>query len=115
IIAPFIQQVPIISMEVIIALLPIVILLLIFQKKSFKLSNKALGRILKGLLYSFIGLVLFLVGVNAGFMEVGTIVGHRLTLLDNKLIVVIIGFIVGLVTILAEPSAHVLTQQIEEV
>ena len=115
IIAPFIQQLPTISMEVIIALLPIVILLLIFQKKYFKLSNKALGRILKGLLYSFIGLVLFLVGVNAGFMQVGTIVGYKLTIMDNKFIVVIIGFIIGLLTILAEPSVHVLTHQIEDV
>ena len=48
-------------------------------------------------------------------MEVGTIVGYRLASLDNKSIVVFLGFVIGLVTILAEPSAHVLTHQIEDV
>ncbi|MDD4503959.1 MAG: DUF1538 domain-containing protein [Clostridiaceae bacterium] len=112
---PFIQAIPTTAGEVFIALLPLIIMLLVFQKLSFKLSKRALGKILKGLLYSFIGLVLFLVGVNAGFMEVGTIVGYRLASLDNKSIVVILGFIIGLVTILAEPSVHILTHQIEDV
>lgn len=115
VIKPFLQAIPITVSEVFIALLPLITMLLVFQKLAFKLSKKALGRILKGLLYTFIGLVLFLVGVNAGFMEIGTIVGYRLATLESKSIVVIFGFIIGLVTILAEPSVHILTHQIEDV
>ena len=57
----------------------------------------------------------FLVGVNAGFMEVGTTVGYVLASLDNKFYLLTVGFLIGLVTILAEPAVHVLTHQIEEV
>lgn len=70
---------------------------------------------LKGLLYTFIGLVLFLTGVNAGFMEVGTKIGYSVAALDNKLIVIGIGFLIGLVVVLAEPAVYVLTHQIEDV
>jgi len=72
-------------------------------------------KILFGLLFTFIGLVLFLVGVNAGFMDVGAAVGYSIASLDNKLYVVLVGFILGVVTILAEPAVYVLTHQIEDV
>ncbi len=115
VIDPFIQVLPTISGEVILALLPLLLTFLIFNFISFKLTRKAFVRILKGLLYTFIGLVLFLVGVNAGFMDVGGMVGHDLAALDNSWIVVLIGFILGLVVILAEPAVYVLTHQIEDV
>lgn len=111
----FINSTPTILMEVIIALSPILIIFLIFQKTTFKISKHALIRILFGILFTLIGLVLFLVGVNSGFMEVGSIVGYKLTLLNNKFYPILIGFILGMVTILAEPAVHVLTHQIEEV
>jgi len=115
ILTPFINEIPEVSGEIFIALLPLLILFIIFQKISFKLGKKPFRKILKGLIYTFIGLVLFLTGVNAGFMDVGSIVGYELASLDNKFIVIIVGFILGLVTILAEPAVHVLTQQIEDV
>ena len=115
IIAPFIHNIPTIAGEVLLALLPLLITFLIFQKISFKLKKKPFRKILKGLLYTFIGLILFLLGVNSGFMEVGTVVGYELASLENKSIVVIVGFILGLVTVLAEPAVYVLTHQIEDV
>ncbi|MDD3840739.1 MAG: DUF1538 domain-containing protein [Clostridia bacterium] len=115
IIAPFIQKLPTIAAEILIALLPLVVILLVFQKISFKLSRKALRKVIKGLLYTFIGLVLFLVGVNAGFMDVGSVIGYSLASLDNKFLIVIIGFVLGLVTILAEPAVYVLTYQVEDI
>ncbi|MGB4377672.1 MAG: DUF1538 domain-containing protein, partial [bacterium] len=69
----------------------------------------------KGLLYTFIGLVLFLTGANAGFMDVGSIIGYSLTAGGNKLFVVIVGFVLGVVTVLAEPAVYVLTHQVEDV
>lgn len=115
ILGPFIHEFPIISREVIIALLPILLIFLIFNKFAFKVSVRSLRRILFGMLFTFIGLVLFLVAVNAGFMDVGTTVGYRLAKLDNKAFVIIIGFILGFVTILAEPAVYVLTHQIEDI
>ncbi|NLY42928.1 MAG: DUF1538 domain-containing protein [Clostridiaceae bacterium] len=115
IIMPFIQKLPIIAGEVILALLPILIIFFIFQRISLKLSKRAVRRILFGSLFMFFGLVLFLLGVNAGFMDVGSIVGYKLAMLGNKAYVVLIGFILGVVTILAEPAVYVLTHQIEDV
>ncbi|SEW33148.1 Protein of unknown function [[Clostridium] fimetarium] len=58
---------------------------------------------------------MFLVGVNAGFMNAGSALGFSIASLDNKAYVVIVGFILGVVIILAEPAVYVLTHQIEEV
>ncbi|MGI6143070.1 MAG: DUF1538 domain-containing protein [bacterium] len=115
VLAPFLQQLPGIAREALYALLPLVAIFFVFQKISFKLSKKAAMRIGKGLLYTFIGLVLFLTGANVGFMEVGSTVGYSLAALENKFYVVIVGFVLGLVTILAEPAVYVLTHQIEDV
>lgn len=88
---------------------------LVFQKISFKLTKKAFRKVLIGLGYTFAGLILFLIGVNAGFMDVGTVVGYNIASLENKFFVIIVGFILGFVTILVEPAVYVLTHQIEDV
>ena len=112
---PFWDKFQLISLEIILALSPILILFLIFQKVSFKQSKKSVARILIGLGFTFIGLVLFLVGVNAGFMKVGSSLGFAIASLDGNVYLILIGFVLGLVTVLAEPAVHVLTTQIEEV
>lgn len=111
----FIQITPDILREGFFSLLPLMVIFLVFQKISFKLNKKAFRKILKGFVYSYMGLVLFLVGVNAGFMDVGSAIGYSLANMDNKYYVIGIGFIIGLVTILAEPAVYVLTHQIDEV
>ena len=115
IIQPFLENLPHIASEIIIALTPIIAVFLIFQKISFKLSKSQFRKILFGMLFTFIGLVLFLLGVNAGFMEVGSVVGYKLASMDSYVYLIIVGFVLGLVTILAEPAVYVLTHQIEDV
>ena len=115
IIQPFIEKLPHIASEIIIALTPIIAVFLIFQKISFKLSKSQFRKILFGMLFTFIGLVLFLLGVNAGFMEVGSVVGYKLASMDSYVYLIVVGFVLGLVTILAEPAVYVLTHQIEDV
>ena len=112
---PFLKKFPVLTLEALIALTPLIILFITFQFIRFKLPGRQLSRILKGLLYSLIGLVLFLVGVNAGFMSLGHLVGHQLAAMDSALYLIMIAFVLGLVTILAEPAVYVLTKQIEEV
>lgn len=112
---PFFKLIPSSLKESLLALLPLMVILLVLQKASFKLSTKAFVRMLKGFVYTFIGLLVFLVGVNAGFMDVGSVIGYSIASLDNNYYIVIVGFILGVVTILAEPAVYVLTHQIEEV
>lgn len=115
IIAPYISEFSKLFKESIITLLPLLILFLLFNHFNFKLSNDKRNKILKGLLYTYIGLTLFLVGVNAGFMEVGRVMGHGIASLESKWILPAIGFFLGMVVVLAEPAVYVLTQQVEEV
>lgn len=98
-----------------IALLPLAVSLLILQRVLLKFEKKQFSRILKGFAYTLLGMFLFFMGVNGGFMEVGSQLGYLLASLDNKVWLLLISFILGFVTILAEPSVHVLTRQIEEV
>jgi len=111
---PFINKLPLLIQEVFLALLPIVIIFLILQKFSLKLSKRVMRRILFGLMFTFVGMVLFLAGVNAGFMDAGRAVGYALASV-NKISIVIIGLVLGFLTILAEPAVYVLTHQIEDV
>lgn len=101
--------------ESLIAIFPLLAILLLFQKISFKLKYRKFRALITGFIFTFFGLFVFLMGVNAGFMDVGTMIGKGLAVTDNKVFVVVVGFILGVVTILAEPAVHVLTHQIEEV
>ncbi len=111
----FTQLIPGTARESFLSFLPLLVIFIILQSISFKLDKRAYGKILKGFAYSFVGLIIFLVGVNGGFMDVGSAIGYGLANSGNKYYVIVIAFIIGLVTILAEPAVHVLTHEIEEV
>ena len=112
---PFITAIPTYLVESIISILPLFVIFLFLQKVTFKLNKKNFRQVLTGFAFTFIGLLIFLIAVNTGFMDVGTSVGTLLASMDNKLYFVIISFVLGVVIILAEPAVNVLTHQIEEI
>ena len=102
--------------EVLMALIPIVIIFLVYELIYIKLPKNKMGELLIGFGVSYIGLVIFLTGVNAIMSPFGTFIGTSLgENIDNNWIIVLIAFVVGLITILCEPAVHVLTTQISEV
>lgn len=111
--APFLEIIMPTIRETAMALVPIVVIFLFFNAFSLHLSYHKLRKILVGSCYVFIGLILFLVGVNGAFMEVGSTIGHQVGSLGKPVYALIIAFVLGLVTILAEPAVSVLTHQIE--
>lgn len=111
----FAENMPSAFSDSVFSILPLLVIFLVLQKVSFKLAKKSFRRIVAGFIYSFMGLLFFLLGVNTGFMDVGSIIGSTIASMDNQVILVIVGFFVGVVTILAEPAVHVQTKQIEEV
>ena len=113
--APYLNIFPELLKETVITLLPLLILFLIFDKTRFHLKKKNRNTILKGLIYTYIGLTLFLVGVNAGFMEVGRVVGEGVASSSHTWLLPLIGFLLGMVVVLAEPAVYILTEQVEEV
>lgn len=112
---PFIDLIPQTIIDSTLAILPIAIIFIIFQLFIFKLPLKNLRGIFFGFLFVLLGLALFLIGVNGGFLEIGRIIGYELASYENKLIVIIAAFAIGFVIIMAEPAVHVLTKQIEDV
>ncbi len=114
-IGPFMAILPHMLYESLLALLPVVIIYILFQIFVFKFKRKPFRKIIKGIVYTLVGLVIFLTGVNAGFMDVGSVLGYEIARNSSMMITVTIGFVIGLVTILAEPAVHVLTDQIEVV
>ena len=69
--AAFGAAAPAYAKEVALALGPILAFFLVFQVLFFRLRRRALAKILVGILYTFLGLTLFLTGVNVGFMPAG--------------------------------------------
>ena len=100
--------------EVAIALGMIVVFFLICQVTFLKLPRKRLLKIGLGVVFTYVGLVLFLTGVNVGFMPIGYKLGFELAQLNDKLLI-LLGLIMGVLVVLAEPAIHVLNQQVEDV
>ena len=100
--------------EVALALGLIVVFFLICQVAFLRLRKRYLLKIALGVLFTYVGLVLFLTSVNVGFMPVGYKLGFQLAGL-NKWLVVALGLVMGVLVVLAEPAIHVLNQQVEEI
>lgn len=101
--------------EIAVSLLPITALFGIFQVVSLKLSIRKLKKIGVGLVYTYIGLVLFLTGANVGFMPAGNYLGQVMAGLDCRWIIVPVGMVIGYFIVKAEPAVYVLNRQVEEI
>lgn len=115
--APFLHELPLIAGEILLSVSPILLIFLVYNFFFAKprMTRNELTHILTGLVYLYVGLALFLTGVNAGFMNVGRQLGMEIGGFTSKWPVLFIGFVLGLTVVLAEPAVHVLTHQIEQV
>jgi hypothetical protein len=111
----FLEQLPHYIFEVAVAVGPIVIFFLLFRALSGGIGQKGLGKILVGVVYTYVGLVLFLTGVNLGFLPVGKYLGAAIAGSDFKWLIVPLGMVMGYFIVAAEPAVHVLTKQVEDV
>ena len=100
--------------EVALALGLIVAFFLICQAIFLKLPKRQLLRIGIGVLFTYAGLVIFLTGVNVGFMPIGYQMGYGLGQLEPWMLI-LFGLVMGMLVVLAEPAIHVLNNQVEEV
>ena len=100
--------------DVALALGLVVAFFFILQFTVVKLPKQRLIQIGIGIAYTFLGLVIFLVAVEVGFMPVGFKIGKQIAEKSEALLVVF-GFVLGMVVVLAEPAVHVLNKQVEDV
>jgi hypothetical protein len=110
----FVKTLPHYFWEMAIALLPIALFFLVFRLIFGGLERNALYKILIGLIYTYLGLVLFLTGVNVGFMPVGNYLGAAIASSKLKLIIIPLGMLIGYFIVSAEPAVQVLKKQVEE-
>ena len=96
------------------ALVPIAAFFAVFQVTSLHLPRKNVLKITVGLLYTYIGLVLFMTGVNVGFLPAGSYLGRQIAALEQSWVLIPIGMLMGWFIVQAEPAVHVLNRQVEE-
>ncbi|MBQ7061118.1 MAG: DUF1538 domain-containing protein [Clostridia bacterium] len=105
--------------EIAISVLPIVAFYFIFRLIHLRVNRmngnaRSARRILIGLVYAYIGLVLFLTGSNVGFMPAGAYLGQTLAALPYRWIMIPLGMLIGYFIVAAEPAVYVLMKQVEE-
>lgn len=100
--------------EVIQSIVPLVIFFTLFQILYLKLPLSQLVKLYTGLAFTTFGMILFLHGINSGFLPAGTEIGEFFGGSDRKNFLILIGFVLGLLATFAEPSVRVLAYQVEE-
>ena len=110
----FLLSIPHYLKEVAVAIAPLSAFFLLFQLVFGGIKKNSLFKILVGIAYTYVGLVLFLTGVNVGFMSVGNYIGHAIAGSSFRLVIIPLGMIIGYFIVTAEPAVHVLTKQVEE-
>lgn len=113
--AHFFAILPHVAYEILLALLPLVVIFLFFQVTLLHLSLRQVRRMMFGMFYAFIGLVLFMTGVNGGFSPAGHALGLALGGIAGGWVLIPIGLVLGAVVVCAEPAVWVLTEQVEGV
>ncbi len=115
VVALFAHEIPAYAGEVAVSLLPIAAVFLLFQLFTHRYHKRQVLRISIGIIYTYIGLVLFLCGVNIGFGPVGAFLGGELASLDYNWVLIPIGMLIGYYIVKAEPAIQILNHQVENV
>lgn len=111
----FAVELPSYFLEVLVAVVPIASVLVILQLFTRRYSRQQLLKMGVGFLYTLIGLVMFLTGVNVGFVPVGSLIGSSIAGSSYAWLLVPLGMVIGYFTVAAEPAVQVLNRQVEEV
>ena len=107
------EIIPVIT-DVIMSLIPIIAVFVIFNLFTKKVKKKKLTRILSGIVITFIGLSLFFIGVNSGYMKLAYLIGMKMYDVNSSLLIPL-GIIVGYIIVSAEPAVALLNEQIEKI
>lgn len=112
--ADYLHALPHYIAEIAMALLPIFVFFLLFQVFALRLRKLPFVKILIGMAYTFLGLVLFLTGVNVGFSPLGYVLGGAMVEQGLSWLLVPLAMLMGWFIIDAEPAVYILNKQVEE-
>ena len=111
----FMVDLPLYLKEVALGLLPIMAIFFVAQAVSLRMDKAELRGVLRGVVITYVGLVLFLLGANVGFMPAGHYLGEVLAGECPWWVLVGVAALVGYFIVAAEPAVHVLNKQVEDV
>ncbi len=111
----YLESLPDYLVEVLIAILPISAFFFVYQLFTGRMNRKNLAKISIGLVYTTVGLVLFLTGANVGFMAAGSALGFFFGSSGFAWVVIPLGMLLGFFIVVAEPAVQVLQTQVENV
>lgn len=111
----FVHMLPDYSKEVLLSIFPVLFVFLLFQGLSRRYHRIQMIKMIVGFLYTIIGLILFLTGVNVGFAPVGSLLGSNLAGQSGKWLLIPIGALIGYYIVKAEPAVQVLNKQVEDI
>ncbi|MBQ3560119.1 MAG: DUF1538 domain-containing protein [Agathobacter sp.] len=111
----FMEEIPHYIKEMAVSIFPIVFFFGIFELFARDINKHTVIKIVVGLFETYVGLVLFLTGVNVGFMPAGNYLGQTIAQLPYAWIIVPLGMLIGYFIVKAEPAVYVLTKQVEEI
>ena len=111
---PFIHALPHFIQEIALALLPLLVIFIFFQFVLLRLPFQQVKRMLLGMFYAFIGLVMFMTGVTGGFTPAGLSLGFAMGQL-GPMPLIVMGLFIGAVVVCAEPAVWILNEQIEDI
>lgn len=111
----FASETPHYAKEVIISILPILAMFVVFQLISKRYQHRQRIKVTVGFGYTYLGLVMFLCGVNVGFAPVGTMLGRDLAESSHKWLLVPLGMLIGYYIVKAEPAIQILNKQVQSV
>ena len=113
VLSTYLHEIPTYIKEVLISFSPIILLFLLYNHFALKINKKLFFRIIKGLIYTFIGLTFFLLGVNVGLLPMAYLVGRMLS--DNVILLIPLATILGFFILYSEPALKVLLDQIDDI
>ena len=111
----FLHSLPEYIKDMAISLLPILVFFEVSQLIFLKISKESHIKIAIGLLYTYVGLVIFMTGANVGFIRTGNYIGNALASLKYKEIIIVVGAFLGYMIVRAEPAVYVLMNQVESI
>lgn len=111
----FLTDIPHYAREVAVSLMPVAVVFVLFQLFCRRYTKYQIRHIVMGFVYTYIGLVLFLCGVNVGFAPMGSLIGRELASATLRWLLIPIGMLIGYYIVKAEPAIQVLNHQVEGV
>lgn len=113
--AHYAREIPHYVAQVARAIAPVALFFGAFQIATRRYTARSISTIVVGLVYTFVGLVLFLTGANVGFIPVGLLLGAEIAASGYRWLLVPVGALIGYYVVVAEPAVHVLNKQVESI